>query len=191
MSEDGRRAVFLDRDGVITRTVLRNGRPCSPRTMEEFAWEDGVQKELMRFKDNGLILIVVTNQPDIARYKMSMDTLNAMTDRIYSEIPVNAVLVCPHDDIDGCNCRKPKPGMLFEAAKVWGIDCTCSFMIGDGWKDMGAGQAAGCTTIILDRPYNQEVQCDYRVPRLKEAVEIILREVRSEAPVQYAVLSLK
>lgn len=167
--------VFLDRDGVINRVIMRNGWPCSPRTIQEFEWEDGIKEAMEMLKDHGLILIVVTNQPDIARRKMSMETLDAMTDRVYSEIPVDAVWICPHDDGDRCDCRKPKPGMLLDAAKRWHIDCGRSFMIGDGWKDMGAGQAAGCMNILLDLPYNQGVPCDYRLPDLKQAVDFILK----------------
>lgn len=168
-------AVFLDRDGVINEVVIRNGTPLSPRTISEFEWADGVKEALKGLKHEGFLLIVVSNQPDIARGKMSRETLDAMTEMVYSATPVNAVWICPHDDGDGCNCRKPKPGMLLDAAQRWGIDCSRSFMVGDSWKDMEAGYAAGCTAIILDRAHNKGVTCDHRLPSLKEAVDLILK----------------
>ena len=167
--------VFLDRDGILNKTKIRNGRPCSPRTLNEFELEKDINESLESLREDGFLLIVVTNQPDIARGKMSRRVLEDMTERIYSTMPVDAIWICEHDDADGCACRKPKPGMLLEAAQRWGIDCSRSFMIGDGWKDMEAGLAAGCTTILLDRPYNRGVACVYRLPGLSQAVELILR----------------
>lgn len=174
MTGKGRRAVFLDRDGVINKVVMRSGKPCSPRSMDEFKLEDGVEEAIVRLKEHFFIIIVVTNQPDIARKKITLDSLNVMLDRIYSELQIDAVWICPHDDIDGCNCRKPKAGMLIEAAEKWGIDLGCSFIIGDSWKDMEAGKTAGCATILLDRWYNQGVMCDYQTRNLEEAVKIIV-----------------
>ena len=175
-----RGGVFLDRDGVINKVVMRNGRPFSPRTINEFEWTDGVKEYIERLKEHEFLIIVVTNQPDIARGKMSRESLDGMTEMIYSAMPVDAIWICPHDDADGCSCRKPKPGMLLEAAKRWSIDCSRSFIIGDSWKDMEAGRAAGCTTIILDRAYNQGVTCIHRLPGLKEAVGLILKLGRED-----------
>jgi N-acetyl-alpha-D-muramate 1-phosphate uridylyltransferase len=166
--------VFLDRDGVINRVVMRDGSPCSPRTIEEFQWEDGVKEAVDKLRQLGLTVIVVTNQPDIARGKMARSELDAMTERIYSSLRVHSVCICPHDDADGCRCRKPQPGMLLDAAKIWGIDCQGSFIIGDSWKDMEAGRAAGCRTILLDRPYNREASCEHRVRGLEQAVKLII-----------------
>jgi len=176
---DGRRerAVFLDRDGVINKVVTRQGMPCSPRSVKEFEWEDGVREAIAGLKEHGLILVVVTNQPDVARGKMTSETLKAMTQMIYSQTEADDVFVCGHDDSAGCSCRKPKPGMLLEAATKWHIDCDGSFMVGDGWKDMEAGQAAGCRTILLDRPYNKGVVSDFRAKDLDQAVDIIVETV--------------
>lgn len=168
------RAVFLDRDGVLNRVVMRHGKAASPRNIDEFIWEDEAIQALARLKHHGFTLIVVTNQPDISRGKMSQQALEAMSQRIFSQTSVDAVHICPHDDPDGCHCRKPKPGLLHQAARHWGIDFQQSFMVGDSWKDMAAGQAAGCLTILLDRPYNQGVACDYRVAKLEAAVDLIL-----------------
>ena len=175
MDCNNRKAVFLDRDGVINRIIMRAGKPCSPRTIQDFEWEDGVKDAIEQIKERRFIVIVVTNQPDIARGKMPVDTLDAMTQKIYSEITVDAVMICPHDDIDECSCRKPKPGMLLDAAKMWSIDCGQSFMIGDTWKDTEAGYSAGCSTILLDREYNRDVSCDHRAANLEEAVKFIVK----------------
>ncbi len=179
MVVSGHKAVFLDRDGIINKVLIKDGKPFSPRTMQEFEWEEGVRKAIKKLKDHGFLVIVVTNQPDIAREKMSHEALEAMTNKLYSTLHVDAVLICPHDDKDGCSCRKPNAGMLLEATKKWRIDCQRSFMIGDGWKDMGAGRAAGCTNIMLDRTYNQEVDCDYRIKSLAEAVDIIINQQKT------------
>ena len=169
------KAVFLDRDGVINKVVIRDGKICSPRTMEEFLWEDGIADAVATLRNEGFRVVVVTNQPDIARHKMSPLTLQAMSERIYHSFLVDSVFVCPHDDADNCDCRKPKPGMLLNASRMLGFDCRHSFMVGDSWKDMEAGRAAGCKTILLGRPYNANVTCDFRVDSLTEAVGLILQ----------------
>jgi len=173
-SSKNRKAVFLDRDGIINKVFIREGKICSPRTMNEFEWVDDINEAIKRFKDNGFKIIVVTNQPDVARGKIAKEILTAMTDLIYTTLTVDAVLVCPHDDADGCNCRKPSPGLILEASRQWDVDCRKSFMIGDSWKDMDAGKAAGCTTILIDQYYNQGAKGDHHVKDLKEAVEIIV-----------------
>ena len=176
MRGEGRKAVFLDRDGVLNRIVMRDGLPCSPRSLDEFAWEEGAAGVVERLKREGFLTVVVTNQPDIARGKMEKGVLNTMTERLYRELNVDEVRVCCHDDGDLCHCRKPKPGMILDAVEKWDIGLGCSFMVGDNWKDMEAGRSAGCDTILLDRVYNQGVVCDYRVAGLREAVGIILGE---------------
>jgi len=171
-----RRTIFLDRDGVINKVVLRDGRPTAPRQPAEFEIDEGVEESLKRLRAAGFRLFVVTNQPDVARGLMSGESLRVMTDRIMATLPVDAVRVCPHDDRDGCECRKPKPGMLFELAREHGLMLRDSYLIGDSWKDTCAAGAAGCRSIILDRPYNREDPADCRVADLQKAVEIILGE---------------
>ncbi len=168
------RAVFLDRDGVINRVVMRLGRPESPRTMSEFAFEPGVAAAVERLKAAGLRLFVVSNQPDLARGKLAPETVAAMTGAIMRALPIDAVRVCPHDDRDDCGCRKPRPGMLVELAREYGVVLGDSFMIGDSWKDMAAGRAAGCATIMLERDYNRGAAADYRRPTLADAAALIV-----------------
>jgi len=168
------RAVFLDRDGVINKVIFRDGHPASPRNLKEFVLNDGIRQAIRKLKDFGFRIIVVSNQPDVARGEITQGLLDLMTQRMLREVSIDHVYTCPHDDINQCSCRKPKPGMLFKAAYQWEIDLSSSFLIGDTWKDIEAGKAAGCKTILLNAPYNQDVHCDFRVKLLAEAVDIIV-----------------
>ena len=167
-------AVFFDRDGVINKVILRDDKPFSPRKLEEFIFNDGIQDIVSRLKANGYRAIVISNQPDLARGHITQETLDLMTERVKQEIPFDDVFICPHDDGDQCACRKPKPGMILEAAKKWKIDLRASYVIGDTWKDMEAGKTAGCTTVLLDAVYNQNVPSDFRLKSLAEAAAVIL-----------------
>ena len=168
------KTVFLDRDGVINKAVFRDGRPTSPRNLSEFEIDEGVEESLKRLRADGFKLFVVTNQPDIARGLMPRESLRLMTDRIMATLAVDEVRVCPHDDRDCCRCRKPKPGMLVDLVREHGVELRESYLIGDSWKDTLAARAAGCRSIILDRPYNQGDPADCRIANLAEAVEFIL-----------------
>ncbi|MCX5829802.1 MAG: HAD family hydrolase [Deltaproteobacteria bacterium] len=169
------RAVFLDRDGVINHAIIRDGKAFSPRTREEFRVIEGASAAIRELQAAGFKVLVVTNQPDIARGLLSTADFDWMTERVLSETHVDDLLVCPHDDQHACTCRKPLPGMLLEGAGKWGIDLAQSFMVGDGWKDMEAGKKAGCTCILIDALYNQDVGGDYRIENLKSALEIIIK----------------
>lgn len=169
-----RRAIFLDRDGVINKVLLNNGKPFSPRSFEDFELFPEVGSILNFLKKMGFINIIVTNQPDIARGLMKMKELNKMHALIQERLPIDDIMVCPHDDADNCDCRKPKYGMLLEAADKWNIDLKKSYLVGDAWKDMEAGKQAGCRTIIIDMPYNKEVAADFRVKDVCEVMRIIL-----------------
>jgi D-sedoheptulose 7-phosphate isomerase len=169
------RAVFLDRDGVINRVILKEGKPFSPRSLAEFVLCDDIGSFLAESRKAGFINIVITNQPDIARGIMDSKVLELMHDFLKRHLPIDHVLVCPHDDRDNCRCRKPKPGMLTDAAEKWDIDLGGSFVIGDQRKDIQAGRNAGCVTILLDCPYNKNVECDHRAADLRSAYAIITR----------------
>lgn len=174
------KAVFLDRDGVITKPILRDGKAFSARTLEELEFLEDALAVLPRFHAAGFIMVVVTNQPDIARGDMPEEMLLKMHHKIEqwaggSDL-IRKIYYCPHDDADGCGCRKPKPGMLLQAAREWGIDPKQSFLIGDRDRDMGAGKNAGCKTVLLDMPYNQGVEADYRAKNILQACEWILKQ---------------
>jgi D-glycero-D-manno-heptose 1,7-bisphosphate phosphatase len=168
------RAVFLDRDGVINQVIIRDGEVFSPRSREEFLFIEESVQAIKYLKKAGFIVIVVTNQPDIARKRLSSDDLQWMTGKIMEVTEVDDIVICYHDDSDACPCRKPKAGMLLESSKKWKVDLSRSFMIGDTWKDVKVGQNAGCIPILLDAPYNKDVVCNLRVSSLTEALQIVL-----------------
>jgi D-glycero-D-manno-heptose 1,7-bisphosphate phosphatase len=168
------RAVFLDRDGVLNKAIVRSGTACSPRSREEFVLADGAAKAVASLHDEGFKVLVITNQPDIARGTLKQTDLDWMTEKILSDTRVDEVLVCPHDDHHACTCRKPRPGMLLEGARKWNIELTRSYVIGDSGKDMEAGKQAGCTCLLIDTEYNQGVPADGHVSCLLDAVKHIL-----------------
>jgi D-glycero-D-manno-heptose 1,7-bisphosphate phosphatase len=142
-----RAAVFLDRDGVLNRPEFRDGVPTPPNSLDDFELLPGVRDAVDQLKDAGYVLVVVTNQPDIARGTQAATVVEAMNAVVQRELGVDAILVCPHDDVDNCTCRKPKPGMLLQAIERFDIDRDRSFMVGDRWRDVVAGRAAGCRTV--------------------------------------------
>ena len=144
-----RRAIFLDRDGVLNAAVLRAGVSSPPINLSEFRILPGVADACAHLRQAGFLLIVVTNQPDVRRGSSSLESVEAINREIRSSLPVDDIRVCYHDDIDQCSCRKPKPGLLLEAAADWQIDLSASFMVGDRWKDIEAGNRAGCRTVLI------------------------------------------
>ena len=173
-----RRAVFLDRDGVINRAFVRDGKPFPPPTPQELEILPGVPEALRELKANGFQLLLVTNQPDVGRGKLSVQTLDAMHEDLRTQLPLDDILVCCHTDQDKCDCRKPMPGMIIEAARKHNIDLAASFMVGDRWRDIDAGYNAGCKTILIDYGYSErppDHEPDLRVGSLREAADWIIR----------------
>lgn len=150
-----RRAVFLDRDGVINQAIVREGRPYPPQSVAEMEILEGVREALASLRGAGFLNIVVTNQPDIATGMQKTEVVEAMNQRLINELALDEIKVCRHSDADRCDCRKPKPGMLLQAAREFDIDLKRSFMIGDRWRDVAAGQAAGCATFFIDCGYRE------------------------------------
>jgi D-glycero-D-manno-heptose 1,7-bisphosphate phosphatase len=177
------RAIFLDRDGVLNRPVIRDGKPFAPARVEDVEIYAGLRDQLQRLKDRGFILIVVTNQPDVVRGTTPMETVEAINSLIAREIPaIDRILVCFHDNADNCDCRKPRPGMLFAGAQEFDIDLQRSFIVGDRRGDMEAGFAAGSRTIFVDRAYKETPPCrwDHRVLSTHEALTIIESESENQ-----------
>ena len=171
------RAAFLDRDGVINANVLRDGRPVAPRRLEELRILPGVAEAISKLKAAQFIVIVVTNQPDIATGRVTHTELNAMHGELLRRLPIDDIKVCPHTAADACACRKPNPGMLFDAAAEYGISLENSFVIGDRISDIKAGIAAGCRlTALIDYGYERPVSRlpDIIAGSLLEAVDCIL-----------------
>ena len=173
------RAVFIDRDGVINRAVIRDGKPFAPARPEDVELLPGVPEALRDLHDAGFRLIVTTNQPDVAAGRMTRDDVEAIHARMRATLPLDDVRVCYHVDADNCDCRKPKPGMLLDAAREWNIDLERSIMVGDRWRDVDAGRAAGCRTILVESGYDerQAEGYDSSVSSLFEASRLILRGV--------------
>jgi len=169
------KAVFLDRDGVINRAVVRDGKPHPPDTIEDLEVLDGVPDALRKLRGAGFRLIVVTNQPDVARGTQTREAVEAMHARLTAELAVDEVIACYHDG-DDCDCRKPKPGALLDAAQRHGVELENSFMVGDRWRDIEAGQRAGCRCLFVDHGYTEQQPAGsfVRVPSLAAAADWIL-----------------
>jgi D-glycero-D-manno-heptose 1,7-bisphosphate phosphatase len=172
------RAVFLDRDGVLNRAVVRDGKPFPPAQMADVEILPGAITSLQRLADCGYVLIGITNQPDVARGTQTRETVESINALIQSRLPVREIFVCYHDDIDECDCRKPKPGLIFQAVKKYRLDLSLSWMVGDQLKDIVAGQAAGLKTIFVDYHYTETyngVLADFTVEDTKLMTDIILK----------------
>ena len=172
------KAVFVDRDGVLNRSLLRNGKLLPPASADELELLPGVAEACAALRAAGFLLIVVTNQPDVARGSQNRQTVAAIHAVIREKVPLDDIRVCYHDDDDGCECRKPKPGLLLEAAKDWDIDIRSSFLVGDRWKDIAAARNAGCRAVQVEngQPEKEDAWTspDLRVRSLKEAADWIL-----------------
>ena len=173
-----RPAVFLDRDGVINRALIRDGKPYPPPSVDEFEILPGVAEACAKLKQAGYLLVVATNQPDVGRGTLKREIVEAMHEHMQRVLPIDRVEVCYHPGkgASECDCRKPRPGMLLRAAKEMNIDLTRSFMIGDRWRDIDCGHAAGVTTILIDYNYAEELraQPDFTVSSFAEAAAVIL-----------------
>jgi D-glycero-D-manno-heptose 1,7-bisphosphate phosphatase len=172
------RAVFLDRDGVLNQVTVRDGKAYSPDSLAELVIPADAADALALLHNHGFRLVMVTNQPDIPRGKITREEVEHINRHICSRLPIDAVEVCEHDDADNCDCRKPKPGMLLRAAARDGIVLSQSFMVGDRWRDIEAGHRAGCRAILIGDGYANELKAfpDIAVASLTEAADWILAQ---------------
>jgi D-glycero-D-manno-heptose 1,7-bisphosphate phosphatase len=170
-----RRAVFIDRDGVILHSPVEGGTPRPPRSHHEFAYLPGVAEALALIRNAGLLPVVVTNQPDVARGATSRALVEAFHDRLRADHGLVHVYTCFHDDADRCDCRKPSPGLLRRAAEDLDLDLTRSFLVGDRWRDVEAGRRAGCATLLVRHDYSGDANPDVSVSSLLEAAQHITR----------------
>jgi D-glycero-D-manno-heptose 1,7-bisphosphate phosphatase len=175
-----KRAIFLDRDGVINRAIVRDGKPYPPASIEEFELLPGVEEACATLKEMGFLLIVATNQPDVGRGTQTRECVEAIHASMCARLPIDRVEVC-YDPGQGIpsEYRKPAPGMLLRAARELDIDLPGSFMVGDRWRDIDCGAAAGCRTIFIDYGYAEALRKlpDFRVQSLREAADYI-REIQ-------------
>jgi D-glycero-D-manno-heptose 1,7-bisphosphate phosphatase len=170
------RAAFLDRDGVINESLMKNGIPSSPSSIIELRIISGVEEAIRNLKQHGYIPVVITNQPDVSRGNLSRDSLDEIHSFLAKKLGIDHFFICPHDDMDNCECRKPKPGMIQDAASKLKIDLAKSFLVGDRWKDIQAGHLAGVKTYFIDYfyPESRPKYPHTRVLSLFEAVELEL-----------------
>lgn len=175
-------AVFLDRDGVLNRTTVRDDTPYPPQSLAEVEILPRVVDALSRLEELGLPRIVVTNQPDVARGTQSREAVEEINAFLMARLPLTAIYVCYHDNHHNCDCRKPACGMLTQAAREHQLQLSSSFMIGDRWSDIVAGQAAGCETFLINLPYSGRERCspDHEVADLWEAAGMIEQRVMGE-----------
>jgi D-glycero-D-manno-heptose 1,7-bisphosphate phosphatase len=170
-----KKAIFLDSDGVLNTAIVKEGKPLAPTTLAELEIPDEVKPALDKLKAAGYLLICVTNKPDIERGLMTQAEVDAIYDKMRSELPLDDVFICYDENSD---CYKPKPGLLLAAAEKYNIDLAQSYMVGDRWRDVGAGQNAGCKTVWIDRGYTNDPiptpPADHTVYSLTEAAQWIL-----------------
>lgn len=170
------KAVFLDRDGVINKAVVIDNKPYPPTCIQEMEILPGVKDGILLLRKNGFLVFIVTNQPDVARGKTPIEKVQEINNFLEKELCIDEVYCCYHDGKEGCDCRKPKPGMILDTQKKWNIDLSRSFMIGDRWRDIEAGKSAGLTTILIDYLYDEKrVEPDFTCYNFKEAVSYILK----------------
>jgi D-glycero-D-manno-heptose 1,7-bisphosphate phosphatase len=173
MGETGGPAAFLDRDGVLNQAIVRHGKPYPPASVDEMEILPGVEEALRRLKAAGYALVVVTNQPDVARGLQRREAVEAINAALLARLPLDEVRVCYHDDADRCGCRKPQPGLLVRQPAY---NLARSVMIGDRWRDIEAGRRAHVrAAVLIDHGYNERrVEPDLSVPSLDLAVDWIL-----------------
>lgn len=170
-----RPAVFLDRDGVLNEVTVRDGTPLPPPDAAGLRLLPGVTEACQRLHELGYLLIVITNQPDLARGTQSREEVDRMHAVLHEQLPLDEIVVCPHDDVDDCRCRKPRPGMILDAAGRLGLDLPNSFCVGDRWRDIEAAKRGGVPAIYVQRHYGEReaVGADAVVPSLLDAVPFI------------------
>jgi D-glycero-D-manno-heptose 1,7-bisphosphate phosphatase len=179
-----RRAIFLDRDGVINRAVVRNGRPYPPARVEDFELHEDVVAGCAQLKTANFLLVVITNQPDVGRGKQSRETVESMHLKMRSALPLDRIEICYHAGErygEPCDCRKPQPGLILRAAAELKIDLRASYVIGDRWRDVDCARAAGCRAIFIQRGYEESLReaPDFTVTNFSDAVNTVLHDAGS------------
>ncbi len=174
-----RRAIFLDRDGVLIETAVRNRRPYAVTAPQDVRIIDGVTEACRELSRLGFLLVLVTNQPDVARGKISRAFVDETNMALAETIGLDDVEVCDHDDVDDCDCRKPRPGLLMRAAEKLSVDLGSSILVGDRWRDVEAGRNAGCKTVFIDCGYDEKMPeaPDHIAKSLPEAIGWIRSQI--------------
>jgi len=173
-----KKAIFLDRDGIINKAIVRNNKPYAPQHFEEVELVTGI-RQLIEFLKHEYLIFVISNQPEVARGNISKDNVETINDYLSSQLSIDSFLTCFHDDEDVCDCRKPKPGLILWAAEKYDIDLKSSWLIGDRWRDIEAGKRAGCKTVFVyyhydeTQPIDRNIRPDFIVKSINEISTII------------------
>ena len=176
-----KQGIFFERDGILNLVHVDRQHQVCPLTLDEFKVNTRIAPLLKRLKAEGFLLIATTNQPGLSRGYQSRSELDRMHDLLRREFPLDDILVCPHDETDLCPCRKPKPGLLAEAAFKHQLNLDRSFVVSDKWQDAEAARATGCTSLLLQSPWIGKVHHDFVLPDLSAIVEKIL-QLRAAKP---------
>ena len=170
------KCVFLDRDGILNTSVIVNNKPFAPKSVSDLIITPNIKSKLTKLKSNGILLIVITNQPDVSRGTATRESVDQINKALQDYLPLDEIYVCFHDNSDNCKCRKPKPGNIINASKKYNIDLDKSFMIGDRRGDVQAGNSVGLTTIFVDYNYSEEKPLDsnYIVETVPDALDIAI-----------------
>ena len=168
-------AVIFERDGVLNRVRVERQNQVAPLTLDEFHINEEAIEPLCVLKRAGYLLLVMTNQPGLSRGYQSRRELDLMHMLLRKRFPLDDILVCPHDEMDRCPCRKPKPGLLLEARFKWQLDFDRCFVVSDKWQDAQAAHNAGCTSLLVQSPWNGSGHRDFTLPNLQAVVNKILQ----------------
>lgn len=168
-----RSGIFFERDGILNRIRVERGSQITPRSLDEFHLNPEAVEPLRRLKEAGFVLLATTNQPGISRGYLARREMDRMHEVLRRGLPLNDILVCPHDETDHCPCRKPRPGLLTEGAFKWHLDLERSFVISDKWQDAQAAHIAGCTSLMLKSPWIGQGHHDYVLASLAQAADKI------------------
>jgi D-glycero-D-manno-heptose 1,7-bisphosphate phosphatase len=174
--------VFIERDGILNKVRVDRRHQVTPLNLAEFQINEDAGPLLRKLKAAGLVVIATTNQPGLSRGYLSRRELDRMHDLLRCRLPVDDIMLCPHDEADHCPCRKPKPGLLNEAKFKWHLDMDRSFVISDKWQDAEAARASGTTSLLIESPWGGGVHHDFVLPNLTAIVEKIL-QLQSSNPV--------
>jgi D-glycero-D-manno-heptose 1,7-bisphosphate phosphatase len=170
-----KRAVFIERDGILNDVKAGPKHQIGPLSLEEFKPRQDAVEPLLQLKKAGFVLIVTTNQPGLSRGYQSRRELDRMHDIIRRMFPLDDIMVCPHDEADHCPCRKPRPGLFIEAAFKWHLNLDHSFVVSDKWQDAEAARTAGCTSLLMESPWIGNVHHDFVLANIDAIAQKILR----------------
>tara|TARA_B100000287_G_C20555824_1_gene750376 strand:+ start:127 stop:645 length:519 start_codon:yes stop_codon:yes gene_type:complete len=165
--------IFLDRDGIINEVIIRGTEVSSPRNFNEFKFRSEIREFVKELHNQRKRIFIVSNQPDIARGKLSKKDLGDMTKLIKKELKITEISYCTHDDKDGCNCRKPQPGLITNYIKKYKLSESKSVMIGDSIKDMKAAQNAGIKSILLKTEHNKSIKNSIEYVHIFQLLELL------------------